>query len=95
LPYEVKIEVKHKITGKVSRMYYPNVGRIQTDHILASDFGEVGEEMMTGGMPQALLMVVGFNASPNTGRGLEVKDGGVPGFGAAQADKTEEDGMDE
>ena len=86
LDYEVTIEVRNKHTGAKNSMYYPNVGRVQTDHILATEMGVEGEQMMELGMPQALLMVVGFNASPGDGKTLIVKDGGAMGVAEGGAE---------
>src|SRR5690349_13226112 len=90
LGYEVTIEVKDKKTGKVDRMFYPNVGGVNADHQLTRECAGL-EKWALAGMPQALFLMVGFNASPRTGKTLEIKDGGAGAFGSREAGNTAED----
>ena len=76
LDFEVTLKVRNKKTGAENQYYYPNVGAIQTDHIRTADTEGMRSLAVTG-MPQALLLIMGFNASLQTGRTVEIKDCGA------------------
>lgn len=69
LDFEVTLKVRNKKTGAENQYYYPNVGAIQTDHIRTADTEGMRSLAVTG-MPQALLLIMGFNASLQTGHTL-------------------------
>jgi hypothetical protein len=78
LDYEVTIEVRNKRTGQKNRMFYPNVGRVATDHQLTLECAGL-EHLATEGMPQTLFLMASYNASPRSGKTVEVKNGGAMG----------------
>lgn len=76
LDYEVTVEVRNKKTGAKNRMYYPNVGAVNADHQLTRECAGL-EKWGAAGMPQTLFLMVGFNASPRTGKTVEIREGGA------------------
>lgn len=78
LPYEVTVTVRNKETGNKNVMFWPNVGMVNLEHHLTRDLPDgAGMGLYNAGMPQVAQLWVGLNASANTGKTLEVRDGGA------------------
>ena len=78
LDYEVTLMVKNKRTGAENKIWLPNVGSVATENYLTRK-AEGMASYAQNGMPQVMVVIVGFNASPRSGQSMTFVDGGAMG----------------